>query len=491
MQELKRSPQPTSEIIDLEQIKRNLSDEGAERALLACLMKAPAKMVDCTAVIAAKDFTNENNAYLYEIMVGLFKKNGGKNCNFDLATLQMLAKEKGAEDRFIQRSGGEEYIGYLNIVKESWVDVASFQTYVDKVYTLSLRRRLVDSQKAFADKIQNLDHTPEELMVSEQTVLNEMLVTSSNNNNEILKLSAKTETLLEDALVQKRQIIGIRTQYPKLDSAIEGLRRGNLLIVSAPRKTGKSAWLMNIGINVAVNQKIPVLMISTEMSDAEIMFRTLANVSMVPEKNIIKGNLSHKELEAVIDARRKLEDSPFYHVEMRGFSLEKIIATVRKFVSNNVGFDETGKTKDCLVIFDYIKMPQTATNSKDIKEYKVLGMIADGMKILAGDLDIPFLTACQTNRAGDVANSYELTWFCNTFMELRKKTPQEMDRDNQLGVYAGNQLIKIIANRGGEENLEGIPMDYTGEIIRYVELKDNQQSSAPKDASRFQPRRPV
>lgn len=472
MQELKKSQPPTQqEVINLEQIKRNLSDEGAERALLACLMKAPSKMVDCSAVLSAKDFTNENNAYLYDIMLNLFKKTGGKNCSFDIATMQMLAREKGAEDRFLQRSGGEEYIGFLNIVKESWVDVASFQIYVDKVASLSIRRKLIDGQKEFTDKILNLDNTPEELMVKEQTALNELLITSSNNSGEILKLAAKTVTVLEDALEQKKQIIGLRTSFPKLDSTIEGLRRGNLIIVSAPRKTGKSAFLMNIGINTAIKQKIPTLMISTEMSDSEIMFRTLSNVSLVPEKQIIKGNLSQSELEAVLKAERQLADSPFYHVEMRGFTLEKIIATVRKFVSNNVGFREDGKAKDCLVIFDYIKMPQSA-NAKDLKEYKVLGMIADGMKILAGDLDIPFLTACQTNRAGDVANSYELTWFCNTFMELRKKTQQEIDRDNASGVYYGNQLLKIIANRGGEENHEGIPFDYTGETIRYVELSN-------------------
>ncbi len=91
MQELKKAPLPLANGIDFEQIKRNLSDEGAERAVLACLIKEPALMVECSAKITSVDFTNESNAYLYEIMVSLFKRNGGKDCRFDIATLQQDA----------------------------------------------------------------------------------------------------------------------------------------------------------------------------------------------------------------------------------------------------------------------------------------------------------------------------------------------------------------------------------------------------------------
>ena len=116
-------------------------------------------------------------------------------------------------------------------------------------------------------------------------------------------------------------------------------------------------------------------------------------------------------------------------------------------------------------------MPQAGTGStKEEKEYKILGQFADALKILAGDLDIPVLTACQTNRAGEVANSYELTWFCNTFMELTAKSDKELQNDLEAGVYLGNQRLKIVDNRGGAEDHDGINLDYNGAVLKYNEV---------------------
>ncbi len=155
---------------------------------------------------------------------------------------------------------------------------------------------------------------------------------------------------------------------------------------------------------------------------------------------------------------------------MLGFSVEKIISAVRKFVHDVVGKDSTGRVNDCLIIFDYIKMPQGGVGlGEDAKEYKVLGQIADALKMLAGTLDIPILSACQTNRAGGTANSYELEWFCNTFMKLTNKSQKKMDDEAGDGGPRGNQLLEITASRSGDEH-NGLNFDYQRPILTYVEV---------------------
>ena len=112
-------------------------------------------------------------------------------------------------------------------------------------------------------------------------------------------------------------------------------------------------------------------------------------------------------------------------------------------------------------------MPQSGLSfAADQKEYKVLGLLADSLKTLAGNLDIPILTACQTNRAGETANSYELEWFCNTYMTLKNKSQKQL---NDEGNSKGNQILVVKASRGGDEN-QGIDFDYRKPILTYAEI---------------------
>lgn len=449
-----------------------LSNDAAERAILGCLIKLPGLMVECSSKINPEDFTNDHNKYLYKIMLHIFtKQNGKKDYVFDLASLHILAKEKGAEEIFFEKSGGRDYIEFLNIIKESFVDISKFENYIETVHNLAVKRKLVQNLEAFEQKILNTDADPEELMIQEQNSLNEILVTMGNHSNELINLGSMSKMFLESALKTKKEIIGLKCGFPKLDLALEGIQRSRLYVVAAPRKTGKTAFLLNFGINVGIKNRVPTLMISTEMNDEQIMSRVLANISQINERSILKGSVSEKEKERLMISQERFDKGQFYHVYMPGFTLEKVISSVRKFVNNVVGFDSNGRPKDCLVLFDYIKLPQTGISNKDQKEYKVLGSICDGLKMLAGNLDIPIVTACQTNRSGDTANSYEITWFCDTYLELTKRPEKEIMRNSEMGMNRGNQTVKIKASRNGEESdNDGIGFDYDGNTLTYTEV---------------------
>lgn len=450
-----------------------LSDEGIERAILASLMKDSSKMIDCSGRLKPTDFVNENNQYLFEIMNALYQKHKSK-CSFDISSMMSRAEAIGAKDKFLEKSGGEEYIEYLNIIKNSMIDINRFDQYLIRIIELSTKRKLLKNAEDFKKELIESDLSSDELAVKERESIDSILLDSNTKELEVINLGIDAEEYIKKALSVKKDIIGIPTTFQTLDKKIEGLRRGTLTIISAPKKTGKTAFLMNIGINIGVKKRIPTLMISTEMSNEEIMWRVISNLSKVPQNKIIKGFLTKEEEQKVYYGIDELRFGKFHHITIRGFNLEKIIGVVRKFVNTHVGYDAHDKVKECLILFDYIKMPSGETKSnKDLKEYKLLGMLADGLKILAGDLEIPILTACQTNRAGDVANSYELTWFCDTFMELSKKSKKQIDIDKANGVYKGNQILKITANRGAEEDLEGIDFEYIGEILKYNEIPQN------------------
>ena len=130
-----------------------LSNEGAERAVLACLMKEPALMALCIGKVKQDDFINENNSYLFSIMVSVFNKSGGKPTSFDITTLQTLAKEKGVEEQFIQKSGGKQYMEFLYFTQNAMIDIGAMNNYVETIASLAAKRKLYDTSSEFLDTI--------------------------------------------------------------------------------------------------------------------------------------------------------------------------------------------------------------------------------------------------------------------------------------------------------------------------------------------------
>jgi replicative DNA helicase len=419
-------------------------------------------------VLEVDSFFNDNNKYLYAIMVGIFKKKVGSSFTFDISFLQSMARERGVEDNFIARSGGKSYLEFLTLTKDSLVDCSSFGNYVDRIISLHTKRKLLISLNDASNKVLSSKDSPDELMVSAQEGINTLL--NSSKKVDYVNIGSLASSYIETSLKEKKTVLGIPTMFKTLDSVLHGLKRKSLTIIMAPRKTGKSTFLMNVALNVSVCQGLPVLMVSTETPDEEMLSRVMSNLSDVDEYKIASGNLSSAELNSVRSAEVKIKSSNFYNIYIPVFSIEKVVSIIRKFVDKVVGYDQNGKVKDCLIVFDYIKMPQSDLGkSAEMKEYKVLGLITDCLKGLAGELDVPVFAACQTNRGGDVASSYEITWFCNTFMELKKKSESEIEKEKEMGNYSGNQRLKITANRGGAE-CGGIDFEFYGNILKYQEI---------------------
>ena len=60
-------------------------------------------------------------------------------------------------------------------------------------------------------------------------------------------------------------------------------------------------------------------------------------------------------------------------VKNYSISFENILAIMRKWIYQHVGFDEAGVTNDCLIVYDYLKLMGSEGISSSMQEYQVLG----------------------------------------------------------------------------------------------------------------------
>jgi hypothetical protein len=250
--------------------------------------------------------------------------------------------------------------------------------------------------------------------------------------------------------------------------------------------THNSFISINAGLHISGRLQIPVLYIDTEMDREQQWCRILPNIiARVNSKDdwitideLETGQFSkssHKK-DIVNTAKDKLKKTKFSYQNVSGITPESVFSIIRRWVYKNVGFDENGRTKDCVVIYDYVKLVDEAEIKVSMSEFQRIGFIMTGLHNLSVKLDIPILGFTQLNRDGvdkesvtSVAQSDRIIWFCSNFSIWKDKSDEEIAND---GYYNGNKkMVPLISRFGaGLQSGDYINYKFEGKYGRIVEL---------------------
>lgn len=234
----------------------------------------------------------------------------------------------------------------------------------------------------------------------------------------------------------------------------------------------------NIGLFVASKLNLPVLFLDTEMQLEDHYSRILANISSVTISDIETGQYAKYEDQRnrVREAAKTLSECPFHHISIAGKPFEETLTVMRRWLMKNVGYDENGNTKPCLIIFDYLKL-MNADSLDTMQEYQVLGFIMTGLHNFAVQHKIPVLAFVQLNKDGInkessdvVSQSDRIIWLCSNFTIFKRKSPEEIAND---GDKNGNRkFVPILARHGGGlEDNDYISANLEGPFGRITEGK--------------------
>lgn len=273
--------------------------------------------------------------------------------------------------------------------------------------------------------------------------------------------------------------IGIPTGMPSFDKAIGGgLRRKCVDLIAARPKVGKSVLADNVAMHIAGTYKIPVLMLDTEMSTQDHWNRIIANISGVEINTIADGSFysDPKKEQSVRDAVDTIQSLPYYYISIAGRPFDETLSIIKRWLLKQVGYDENGKLKDCVVIYDYLKLMTSTSISNNLAEFQVLGFQITSLHNFVVENDCACLSFVQLNRDGItkestdvVSGSDRLVWLCTSFTIFKDKTPEERQAD---GVNNGNKkLIPIVSRHGpGIEDGGYVCLQMDGQYARLREL---------------------
>jgi replicative DNA helicase len=407
-----------------------------ERALLHFALRDMDQFYAITSKMTENDFLYKEHSNLL-VLLKSFHMKGAEE--FDLTAVAGEAHLMGMLDSI----GGYDY---LRSIYDMSASKPNFDMHMECVFEASTKYQLYSHlQRNVQEVMENArDGLSSDDLIGcvEGTMLD--LASSSKAIREPRALSDGLREVIESRRVTPIPMIGLPTGYPILDTMIDGMIDGTLHVIAARPKMGKSTFLSNVSLQVAIIQKKPVLYVDTEMSYEQWRDRAVATVSGLEEREIKHGGYSKEAYLILKRAMDKIEKhGQIYHEFMPGYSVDKLVALYKRFkAKHDIG----------LMVFDYIKEPDSSSTDRQRKEYQILGDVTTKLKDLSGELVIPAFTAIQLNRDNKVADSDRIDRYGDIIMHWMNRTKEE--REHSL--HGSNKLIIKRSRRGGATSDEGI-----------------------------------
>jgi replicative DNA helicase len=462
-----------------------INSMGAETALVALLIKYPEKMIEIRDIVESQDFSSPNLSGLFKALDNLIIYD--EKTNIDKPLLMGKMSELGLGP-LAEKMDNEKFLDAIFNYSEP--DKANIENFAAKIKKMAIKREIYKSARQVQiDMISDSTETVEQIISkAEEGFLNSVKKLIKSDNTQLI--TDGIEDLLDKRANSPRENIGIRTPFPLYNKAIGGgLRRQALDILVGRGKAGKSSWLLTVAGDISIRQNIPTLYVDTEMCLEDYQTRLVSQISQV-EMLFLENGLWRRDVapagtkEKVDRALKLIKDKPFYYRNVCGQSPEMIANVIRHWVLKYVGKDETGNTKDCLVVFDYIKVMAGST-LRDVTEWQSLGFQVTLIKDLATKLDIPILSAVQMNRQGVKASAEQLdesviaasdriSWYSTSCSAIGAKTAEEEAAD---GVINGNtKLVTLVSRYGpGMGGTDYVNYRFNKSVVSFEELKSKSE----------------
>lgn len=462
-----------------------LMDAGAERAVLSGLFAYGMEVyVDISDIISYSTFANVSNQTIYKCIQKVFQN----EVTLDIPAILSAAEQIGLYSA-ISSESELEYINVLTKFPVSKENVWNFAVQIKKFEFARNIKTIANSISKEIETIKGDESIDDIISIIEKPVVD--FIKDENLSRKPEKIWDNVDEYVEYLINNKCDQIGVPTGFKRFDDAIGGgLRRKCVDVISARPKVGKSAIADNIALNIALSG-IPVLMLDTEMSKEDHLNRIIASMTKIKINDISTGKFSEdkENIQKVKDAVEKLKTAKYTYVSVAGAPFENIINTIKRWILHDVGHDENGRTNECVVIYDYLKLMSSSSINNNLQEYQALGFQITSLHNLAVKYDFPCLTFTQLNRDGItkettdvVSGSDRIIWLCTSFSIFKEKAPEEIAED---GPNAGNRKLIPIVSRHGPGMHDGnyINLKLEGEFCKIKELHTRNEFYAKSRSS--------
>ena len=178
------------------------------------------------------------------------------------------------------------------------------------------------------------------------------------------------------------------------DAITQGLPRGGLIVIGGRPAMGKTSFVLNMGLNVAKSEDLPVCVFSFGMSKENISNCFLSNELEIPSTRLRTSRLQHDEWRLLGEGVFSLSQLPIHISDTPPNSIDEIESICRSIK------DESIKKNLGLIVFDfdYIQLLDYLPISDISNRKEYLWRFAKSLKAMAEELNVPVIVTSQLSR---------------------------------------------------------------------------------------------
>ena len=434
-----------------------LSDIQSEAGVIGTLIYHP-DFIAHTDYLKPNYFYGVENSCIYWSIQELYKEG---ITNIDAYNISNKLQSHRGVQKTLEKYNLPSVQEFVELYKEAARHtLEEYKMLAENIITLAFKRDLIKTLNQASKNCFNSEYSLEKLsslIYSELDKLTQKYVV----NTEVHTLGDDIENIWEE-IVSRRTTDGMYGIPSKFPSFIDYFtyEPGELVVIQAKYKQGKSVFLMNEVVHKLKNG-VPTLVIDSEMPTRLYTERLLAHLTGIEVKKIKNGRYTEEEAKVIQKWINWLKDQPFVHIYDPNLTMEQLYS-ICKMLQNKIGLG--------FVVYDYLKSNEASSSDN----YNKLGAMTDFLKNnIAGELDIPVLAACQLNRQGEVADSMKINRYLSVGLRWEYKTQEMIAKD---GMQCGNAYAKIVVNRLGrqmQDEDDYIDFVFSGDTMTIIEAEQH------------------
>jgi len=355
--------------------------KGQELAVLSCLLQDPKAVWPIAAeILKPDDFYVPQHRKLFELLASMCREDATK---VDVITVM---DQPGIAD-----IGGEDFIrDVFNAVPTS----AIAETYITGVSRYGDARRLILMSE---DAVRCLYEASDANLADIVRGVQANLMAGTTRISEIGAVHAKELVSLAvqgiaDTINHDPKVIGLSTGFMNVDRIILGLRRGELIVIAARPSIGKTAFAVQVAMNIA-NTGAPVGVFSLEMDGDRLIQRLICAMANIDMRRAFHKGLSNQAWQDIHTTSSAISKTPLYiDSPRRQINGEQLQARIRRM------YAEFGIQA---VFIDYLQLVKMSASNRQYNREQEVALLSGELKSLASQLKIPIVILAQLNRLAE------------------------------------------------------------------------------------------
>ncbi|MBR5956779.1 MAG: replicative DNA helicase [Salinivirgaceae bacterium] len=433
-----------------------------EESVLGALMIEKDAYLNISEILRPEHFYKEEHSKIFEAIIKLSKAH--KPIDINTVAYQLKI------DKELDNVGGTAYLINLTNRIASTAHIEYHARIIAQKYT---QRELIRigaeiQKKGFEDT--------DDVAIMIDSAEQEIFELSTGN---VKKEVAPVRTVLAEAYAQlleasKREdgLSGVPSGFNALDKLTLGWQPSDLIIIAARPAMGKTAFVLSMARNMAVDKNRGVAVFSLEMASVQLVNRIISSEAEIESPVLKTGKLSTEQWRHLEGKMKVLENAPLFIDDTPSLSITEFRSKIRRLV-------QTQHVE--IAIIDYLQL-MSAGDKMQSREQEI-STISRSLKAIAKEVNIPIIALSQLNRQVETRTGNKRP----QLSDLRESGAIEQDADMVIFIHRpeyyglltdenGNSTVgkaEIIVAKHRNGAVDDVTLDFKSQFTRFCDPEDN------------------